>query len=80
MSEEAARLAEKLLPVSAMDERTVLFQQCGGLGDKLKAIANCDGQPVTLELNEIGDRKKVGGMVYQLDEAGWRRLPIGTEL
>jgi hypothetical protein len=32
------------------------------------------------QLYKIGDRKEVGGVVYELDEIGWRRMPIGTRL
>jgi hypothetical protein len=43
-------------------------------------LANAAKQPVEVELNKIGDRKEVGGVVYELYETGWRRLPIGTRL
>ena len=81
MNKEARAMLKKLFgePV-AQDEFKQLFnnrmekiQQ-----QEMKKLANAAGQPVTVELNSIGDRKDVGGIVYELDEVGWRKLPIGT--
>ncbi len=65
--------------VEAIDDRTALLNGIStAYSRQMSDIARAAKQPVTIELNEIGDRKTVGGVVYELDEKGWRRLPIGT--
>lgn len=72
---------KEMLNITAIDKRTALFEKGDFLDQKkFKEIANMTNQPVTVQLNEIGDRKEVGGVVYELDEKGWKRLPIGTTL
>ncbi len=77
-SEAKSRILNEFA-VEAIDDRTALLN---GLSTayprQLDDIARTVNQPATLELNAIGDRKTVGGVVYELDEKGWRRLPIGT--
>lgn len=82
MGSEARAMIQSLFNVAAIDERTALIGQMeqAFLQQQMGAIARAAKQPVTLELNKIGDRKEVGGVVYELDEKGWRRLPIGTML
>ena len=82
MGPEAQSMIQKMFDVEAMDKKTALLRRMEQaftqrqMGD----IARAAKQPATLELNKIGDRKEVGGVVYELDEKGWRRLPIGTKL
>lgn len=82
MGSEAKSMIEEMFNVEAIDQKTALL----GKMDKsfnqhqIGDIARAAKQVATLELNEIGDRKEVGGMAYELDEAGWRRLPVGTKL
>ncbi len=66
--------------VKALDEKVALFDSRAFRQNEMKQIANEVNQPVTVELNDIGDRKEVGGIVYELDAKGWRKLPIGTTL
>ena len=64
-----------------MDMRTALLEKIKQFDQKdFKQLANVAKQPVSLEINSIGDRKEVGGVVYELDKIGWKRLPIGTRL
>lgn len=82
MGPEAQRMIKKMFAVEAMDEKTALLGKMDRaftqkqMGD----IARAAKQTATLELNKVGDRKEVGGVVYELDEKGWKRLPIGTTL
>jgi hypothetical protein len=72
---------DELFNVEAMDEKQVLFNPMKAINARaMSDIARTVKQPVTLELNEIGDRKEIGGIVYELDEKGWRKLPIGAKL
>ena len=83
MSPEAARLIRKTFGENLieMDKRTALLEKIKQFDQKdFKELANVAKQPVTVEMNSIGDRKEVGGLVYELDENGWKRLPIGTLL
>ena len=81
MNPEAAKMIKALLEPHAMDKRTALLTMREQFDQQvMKKIANTAKQPVCLEINKIGDRKEVGGVFYELDEAGWKRLPIGTTL
>ncbi len=82
MSPETTRKLKSMFDVDAMDEKTALLKNMERqfTQQQMKELANTAKQPVELEINEIGDRKEVGGVVYELDEKGWRRLPIGTTL
>lgn len=82
MGQEAKQMIEKLFDVEAIDEKTALLGQMetAFTQRQMAGIARAAKQPATLEINKIGDRKEVGGVVYELDEIGWRRLPIGTRL
>lgn len=82
MNPEAKKMLEQMFHIEAMDEKTALLgkMERAFTRNKLGRLANTARQPVSLEINEIGDRKEVGGVVYELDEKGWRRLPIGTKL
>jgi hypothetical protein len=82
MGPEAQSMIKELFDVKAIDQRTALLGQMEKAFNQRQMgnIARAAKQPATLELNEIGDRKEVGGVVYELDEKGWRRLPIGTKL
>lgn len=64
----------------AQDARTTLLHETQFDQFAMKAIANKAKQPAVVELHSIGDRKEVGGVVYELEEAGWKRLPIGTKI
>lgn len=81
MSNEARDFINEMFEVEAIDGKTALIQGAEKDFNKaLKELANKANQPVTLELSEIGDRKEVGGVVYELDEKGWKQMPIGTTL
>lgn len=82
MNEETASKLKSLFDVVAMDEKTALLKNMERpfTRQQMKGLANTAKQPVALEMNKIGDRKDVGGVVYELDEKGWKRLPIGTTL
>lgn len=79
---EARQMIEKLFDVEAIDERTALLNRINQPFSRklMRDISNAAKQPATLEINRIGDRKEVGGVVYELDEKGWKRLPIGTAI
>ena len=80
MNPEARELVKKLKPI-AMDNRQALLNHMELIKQKeMKHIANAAKQPMTLEINKIGDRKIVGDIVYELRKEGWYRLPIGTKL
>lgn len=82
MGPEAYKLIKEAFKVAAIDGRTALLEDLerGFTQKQMGDIARAAKQPATLEINNIGDRKEVGGVVYELDEKGWRRLPIGTRL
>ena len=80
MGPEARAMLEKLFKVEAIDERTALI---GKIDKPVTQKQMCDvaraaKQVAEMEINKIGDRKEVGGVIYELREAGWYRLPIGT--
>lgn len=79
MGSEAAALIRQRFEVTAMDKKTALLEKVEAIhARQMSEIARAAGQALQMEVNEIGDRKEVGGVVYELDEKGWRRLPIGT--
>lgn len=83
MGDRARAMLEKMFAdrIFAADDRTALLTKIDSVPRKQMAdLARASEQPVTLTLHNIGDRKKVGGVVYELDENGWKRMPIGTEL
>ena len=98
MGPEARSMIKKMFDVKVIDEKTALFDKTVPMINRQQMgdIARAAKQMVTLEVNEIGDRKEVvgflriqyrlgdrrevGGIVYELDETGWRKLPIGTTL
>ena len=82
MGPEARALIEDAFNVEAIDEKTALLGKVerAFTRQEMGDIARAAKQPAKLEINKIGDRKEVGGVVYELDEKGWRRLPIGTTL
>ena len=82
MGPEAQNMIKKLFDAEVMDEKTALLKNMERqfTQQQMKELANTAKQPVALEMNKIGDRKEVGGVVYELGEKGWRRLPIGTKL
>ena len=82
MGPEAQNMIRRMFDVDAMDEKIALLRRIEKPLDmrQLIDIARAAKQPATLEWNKIGDRKEVDGIVYELDEKGWRRLPIGTDL
>ena len=82
MGAEAKSMIEKMFEVEVIDSKTALLGKMENVFNQRQMgdIARAAKQPATLELNEIGDQKEVGGVVYELDEIGWRRLPIGTML
>lgn len=82
MGPEAANKIREMFNVTAMDEKIALLErmETSFTQRQMCDIARAAKQPATVEINKIGDRKEVGGVVYELDEKGWRRLPIGTKL
>ena len=76
----AFQMLKEMSDVEAADLKTALLNRVDLNSRKLKDLANTAKQPVTVEINEIGDWKEVGGLVYELREAGWYRLPIGTRI
>ena len=81
MGPEAASKIRELFEVVDMDKKTALLKQMGMVNRRdMGDIARLAGQPMQMEINKIGDRKEVGGVVYELDEKGWKRLPIGTTI
>ena len=80
MNPEAKQFMREVFGKSvAQDDKTALFDKVGTLHQtQMKKLANIAEQPVSVEINSIGDIKEVGGVKYQLDEAGWKRLPIGS--
>lgn len=56
------------------DELTALYDEMGTLNRKeMGALAKMAGQPVTVELNSVGDTKEINGHPWELTEAGWVR-------
>lgn len=80
MGPEAAEMIKRMFDVEAIDNRTALTKRSVVLQKQMTNLAKAAKQVATVELNKIGDRKEVGGIVYELDEAGWKKLPIGTTL
>ncbi|MCB1723249.1 MAG: hypothetical protein KDJ39_06095 [Gammaproteobacteria bacterium] len=81
MGPEAADKIRELFDVVDMDKKTALLKQMGMVDRRdMGDIARLAKQPMQMEINKIGDRKEVGGVVYELDEKGWKRMPIGTTL
>ena len=81
MGPEAADKIRELFDVVDMDKKTALLKQMGMVDRRdMGDIARLAKQPMQMEINKIGDRKEVGGVVYELDEKGWKRMPSGTTL
>jgi hypothetical protein len=83
MNDEARSMLKSIFAdnIEAMDDKTALLRKMVPLHQKqMGDLARTAKQVVDVEINEIGDRKEVGGVVYELDEAGWKRLPIGSRL
>lgn len=82
MGSEISTRLQRMFDVKAIDKRVALLNNVQQALDqtKMKELANAAKQPVTVEVNSIGDRKEVGGVVYELNDKGWQRLPIGTGL
>lgn len=73
LNDEAKEMVEKLFgkPV-AMDDQAALVNIKNGIDSKaMSNIANAAQQPVSLELNDIGDTKVVKGIPYKMTEEGW---------
>jgi len=82
MGPEAQSMIKEMFPVEAIDQKTALLGKMEKAFNQRQMgdIARAAKQVATVELNEIGDRKEVGDVVYELDAKGWKRLPIGTRL
>ena len=82
MGPKAKAMIEKLFDVQAIDNTKALLGKTDTifLRSQMSDIARAAKQPATLEIHKIGDRKEVGGVVYELQVMGWKKLPIGTSL
>ena len=78
MGAEASDLIKKLFDVEAIDGKTALVRNSVFNQQQMKQVANTAKQTAEVQIHEVGDRKEVGGVVYELDEKGWRKLPIVT--
>ena len=78
MNKEAREMMNKLLgEPTAKDDYTALFDRFQQLdGKSMGKLANTAGQTVTVELNDIGDKKTLGDVDYILTESGWEKQPI----
>lgn len=74
---EAKELIKQMDGFKVMDNRTALFDAHLLPRKQLIGIADAAKQPLTYKVHAIGDRKEVGGVVYELDELGWRKVPFG---
>jgi hypothetical protein len=76
MNEEARALVKKLFdePV-AQDEHTVLLDSIPTMFQKqMKELANAAKQPVSAEINSVGDTKPMDdGTIYKLTSEGWKK-------
>lgn len=62
--------------IKAMDDRTALVDRLEKIEQKkFKDLANDSKTPVTVELNDQGDVKEVGGSRYRVEPDGWKKLP-----
>ena len=58
----------------AEDRKTYLFDKIGDLNRrKMSDLAKATGQPVSVELNDVGDAKTVGDDLFRLLEEGWEK-------
>ena len=73
-------MINKMFDVEATDDKTALINKLNIQQEQMKELANAAKQVVEVALNEIGDRKEIGGIIYELDEKGRRKRPIGTKL
>lgn len=82
-NDEAIRMMEELFgkPV-ASDGMTNLFDKLPDIEQRMaKAVANAAGQPMTVEMNSIGDIKDMAdGSRYQLTEDGWKKMEAEPNL
>jgi hypothetical protein len=77
MNEQASAFIKKLFEPTAMDEQQVLLNDLTDKVDQanMKELANLAKQPVTLEINELGEIKEMSdGTKYRLTLQGWRKL------
>ena len=71
--EAAARLREIFGEPVEDDQKTFLFDKIEELDRRAMGdLASLTGQPVSVELNDIGTIKNVGGLDFKLLEEGWK--------
>lgn len=73
INKEAESFLKNLLGKEAiMDDKTILLNEMEVISQhEMKELANLAKQPVSLELNKIGDIKEVAGTKYIATEKGW---------
>ena len=76
MNDEARKRMHELFGESvAEDERTALFENLAINRQQMTTLANIAKQPVTAEINNIGDIKTFSdGSKYLLDKDGWKNV------
>jgi len=83
MNEETRELLKETFgdSIKAMDSRNVLLESMEGelkkmfSQEEMKKVANTAKQPVSVELNGLGDIKTMSdGTEYALTKQGWRKL------
>jgi len=62
----------------ASDGKTNLFDELFEIDQRdMKALANAAGQPVSVEMNSVGDIKTMDdGTQWRLTPNGWHKLPV----
>jgi len=76
MNDETRRLAETMFKgLVAMDEKTILINDCTLFQPDFKKLVNASGQIVEVEMHDKGDIKKMSdGTRYQMTIFGWKKL------
>ena len=77
LTEEQQKIRDEFLGDSmvAGDEKTALFEHFNLQREEMSKLANAVEQPVTVEINDIGDTKTMSdGTKYHLTKQGWRKI------
>ena len=75
MNEDARSMIDEVFKdeIQAKDDKTVLLKKIELNQRLMSELANKAKQPVSVEINKIGETKTVGGVDYVVSEQGWRK-------
>jgi len=75
LTDKQCDMLKDMFDVSASDKRTFLLNDAAVDPKACRDVANITNQVTELELNSIGDTKKLyDGSTYKLTRNGWRKI------